>query len=219
MTPEKVSEPTESPKVTLKKKQAEPAAAPEPKQQPRAEARPVEKKSGAGKIVAGVAAAAIVIAGAFLLLNRDADGDKATQSDAAGNALAQNERAVAEESQEVNGDKVLPDPKNDSGAAAATEAKLQESASASEEKASPSTAGAAEQSAQPEAKPAEEPNPAQQTAPSESRNLDESAIEAKALQVIRGDFGNGQERKDRLGANYAEIQGKVNDMYRKGLVR
>lgn len=65
----------------------------------------------------------------------------------------------------------------------------------------------------------EEPNPAQQTAPSESRSLDESAIEAKALQVIRGDFGNGLERKERLGSDYAVIQSKVNDMYRKGLVR
>lgn len=49
--------------------------------------------------------------------------------------------------------------------------------------------------------------------------MDESATEAKALQVIRGDFGNGQERKERLGSDYAVIQGKVNDMYRKGLVR
>lgn len=64
-----------------------------------------------------------------------------------------------------------------------------------------------------------EPNPAQQTAPPETSSLDEIATEAKALQVIRGDFGNGQERKERLGSDYAVIQGKVNDMYRKGLVR
>ena len=39
-----------------------------------------------------------------------------------------------------------------------------------------------------------------------------------AKRVIRGDFGNGQERKDKLGSAYAEIQSKVNEMYRQGLV-
>ncbi len=43
-------------------------------------------------------------------------------------------------------------------------------------------------------------------------------LEENARQVIRGVFGNGQERKDKLGAAYAEIQGKVNEMYRQGLV-
>ena len=44
------------------------------------------------------------------------------------------------------------------------------------------------------------------------------SIEQKALDVIRGVFGNGQERKDKLGAEYAEIQKRVNEMYRNGLV-
>lgn len=46
-----------------------------------------------------------------------------------------------------------------------------------------------------------------------------SNVEAEALKVIRGDYGVGQERKDKLGSNYAEIQGKVNEMYRQGLVK
>ena len=41
-------------------------------------------------------------------------------------------------------------------------------------------------------------------------------IEENAKRVIRGDFGNGQERKDKLGADYRQIQDKVNEMYRKG---
>ena len=45
-----------------------------------------------------------------------------------------------------------------------------------------------------------------------------SDVEAEALKVIRGDYGVGKERKDKLGAKYAEIQGKVNEMYRQGLV-
>ena len=39
-----------------------------------------------------------------------------------------------------------------------------------------------------------------------------------AKRVIRGEFGNGQERKDKLGSAYAEIQSKVNEIYRQGLV-
>lgn len=45
-----------------------------------------------------------------------------------------------------------------------------------------------------------------------------SNLEERALRVIRGDFGNGQERKDKLGTAYSEIQSMVNEMYRKGLV-
>ncbi len=45
------------------------------------------------------------------------------------------------------------------------------------------------------------------------------SLEEKALQVIRGDFGNGTERREKLGDQYDEIQTKVNEMYRNGLVR
>jgi hypothetical protein len=43
-------------------------------------------------------------------------------------------------------------------------------------------------------------------------------LEEKAKLVIRGDFGNGEERKVKLGSEYSAIQGKVNEMYAKGLV-
>lgn len=42
-------------------------------------------------------------------------------------------------------------------------------------------------------------------------------VEEKAKQVIRGDFGNGKERKLALGPEYGVIQAKVNEMYRYGL--
>jgi cytoskeletal protein RodZ len=53
----------------------------------------------------------------------------------------------------------------------------------------------------------------------EETTADETAtvtgtIEEKAKQVISGAFGNGAERKRNLGADYAEIQAKVNEMYR-----
>lgn len=44
------------------------------------------------------------------------------------------------------------------------------------------------------------------------------SVEEKAILVIRGDFGNGEERKMKLGSEYSAIQNKVNEMYAKGLV-
>lgn len=43
-------------------------------------------------------------------------------------------------------------------------------------------------------------------------------IEEMAIQVIRGDYGNGEERKNKLGSEYKVIQKRVNEMYRDGLV-
>ena len=44
-------------------------------------------------------------------------------------------------------------------------------------------------------------------------------LEDKASEVIRGRYGNGEVRKQKLGERYTEIQNKVNEMYRKGLVK
>lgn len=58
------------------------------------------------------------------------------------------------------------------------------------------------------------------TSPSEnSDNNVDGDVETNARRVIRGDFGNGQVRKDRLGGLYSEIQSRVNEIYRQGLVR
>lgn len=46
----------------------------------------------------------------------------------------------------------------------------------------------------------------------EKVDLNETDIENLAREVIRGNFGNGQERKDLLGENYAEIQKRVNEL-------
>lgn len=45
------------------------------------------------------------------------------------------------------------------------------------------------------------------------------SIEQKAFDVIRGKYGNGQVRKDKLGAEYAKIQKLVNEMYRNGTIK
>lgn len=45
----------------------------------------------------------------------------------------------------------------------------------------------------------------------------QSSIEEKAQQVIRGTFGNGSDRKAALGNEYSAIQKRVNDLYRIGI--
>lgn len=41
-------------------------------------------------------------------------------------------------------------------------------------------------------------------------------LDAAALDVIRGKYGNGQARKDALGEDYAMVQKRVNEMYKEG---
>jgi len=53
-------------------------------------------------------------------------------------------------------------------------------------------------------------------ASSESVSQLQGSIEQKARQVINGEFGNGSDRKVALGDEYASIQAKVNEIYRKG---
>lgn len=42
-------------------------------------------------------------------------------------------------------------------------------------------------------------------------------IEAEAMKVIRGDYGIGQERKEKLGDKYHSIQSRVNELKREGV--
>lgn len=47
---------------------------------------------------------------------------------------------------------------------------------------------------------------------SESSSLSSDDVEKLANEVIRGNFGNGQQRKDLLGNNYSEVQSRVNEI-------
>lgn len=42
-------------------------------------------------------------------------------------------------------------------------------------------------------------------------------VEAEAMKVIRGDYGIGQERKNKLGEKYQTIQNRVNELKREGV--
>lgn len=58
-----------------------------------------------------------------------------------------------------------------------------------------------------------------QTKPVTGSSSATGAIEEEAKEVIRGKYGNGDVRKRNLGDRYAEIQNKVNEMYRNGQVQ
>lgn len=50
----------------------------------------------------------------------------------------------------------------------------------------------------------------------EGSTLTEEQVQDYARRVIRGEFGNGQERKDKLGDKYAQVQALVNAILLKG---
>lgn len=53
--------------------------------------------------------------------------------------------------------------------------------------------------------------------PRSESDLITTSNEAKAMQVIRGDYGNGLARRRALGDDYKAIQAKVNELYRNRL--
>ena len=46
-----------------------------------------------------------------------------------------------------------------------------------------------------------------------------NSVQETAKDVIRGTYGNGVTRRHKLGSRYEEVQKRVNEMYRKGLIR
>lgn len=54
---------------------------------------------------------------------------------------------------------------------------------------------------------------------SASVSTSNSSVEEKAMQVWDGVYGNGTERKSKLGSDYKAVQKRVNEMYRNGYRR
>ena len=197
---EETPEAIESPKVTLKRKLPEAPVVTEPKPTPAPTPQP-EKKSNTGKVIGGLIAAAAIIAGIFFFINnKESEGgnDSTPTEVIAQNTENQNEGndAPATSTSSVN-----PAKANDNQVA--------------ERPAKRNPATIAEP-----AKPAQsKPAATQTTKPFSVTSAPVSGdVEENARRVIRGDFGNGQERRDKLGSSYSEIQGKVNEMYRQGIV-
>jgi cytoskeletal protein RodZ len=133
-----------------------------------------------------------------------------TSNDASNNDKAQTGQAV------VSGQSSSADSATEgttpTGDSATTETETSESGS-NEQAATPAETPASSEAKPAESKPAA---PAQSVQPKNAALS--GTLEEKAKKVIRGNFGNGAERKRQLGNEYAEIQRKVNEMYRNGEV-
>lgn len=212
--------------VTLKRKQPEVPKEPTP-----VPPTPEPGKSNTGKIVGGIAAAAAILAGVYFFGIKGDDksgtdaGTPPTEQVAQAGETAQPEATtqtnVPEDgtTEEVNAVSNTPEassPTDDS----------ETSVAGNDAPTTPKSEG--KQSETPASNAPSSSKPVQQT-PSKQIDVTNNKIAAvsapiggdvveNAKRVIRGDFGNGQERKDKLGSAYSEIQSKVNEMYRQGLV-
>mgnify|MGYP004489632263 FL=1 len=195
---------------------------------------PVEKIRKA-KIIGGIVAAAVIISGGifFFINNKESEGgnDDTPTEVIAQNTENQNEGNDAPVAETFNKDASAESkgvPANGSEAPA-TE-KADESPAIPSSSANPAKANDNQVAERPAkrnpatiaepAKPAKsKPAATETTKPFSATSAPVSGdVEENARRVIRGDFGNGQERKDKLGSSYSEIQGKVNEMFRQGIV-
>lgn len=71
-----------------------------------------------------------------------------------------------------------------------------------------------ERTDEPPVAPTESAEPTKPT--NTSASTSNSSIEEKAMQVWDGVYGNGTERKSKLGSDYKAVQKRVNEMYRNG---
>lgn len=223
---EETPEAIESPKVTLKRKQPEAPVVAEPKQKPISPTPQLGKKSNTGKVI-GVLVAAAIIAGIFFINNKEGEGGndsnpteaiaQNTKDQNEGNDTPTAENSNEDASTESKGGSEAPVAKNTDKSPANT------TSSANHAKATDNLVAEQPTKQNPAtiAEPARsKPAATQTTKPSSSSTSAPVSgdVEENARRVIRGDFGNGLERRDKLGTSYSEIQGKVNEMYRQGLV-
>lgn len=191
-------------------------------------------KSNTGKIVGSIVAAAAIIAGIFFFINNKESegGNDGTPTEViAQNTENQNDGNDAPAAETSNKDASAESkgvPANGSEAPAAENA--DESPAIPSSSANPAKANDNQVAERPAkrnpatiaepAKPAKsKPASTETTKPFSATSAPVSGdVEENARRVIRGDFGNGQERRDKLGSSYSEIQGKVNEMFRQGIV-
>lgn len=191
-------------------------------------------KSNTGKIVGSIVAAAAIIAGIFFFINNKESegGNDGTPTEVIAqnteNQNKGNDALVADNSNEDASAESKGVPTNGSEAPATENA--DESPAIPTSSANPAKANdnqVAERPAKRNPATIAEPAKTAQSKPAATQTTKPFSVtsapvsgdvETNARRVIRGDFGNGQERKDKLGSSYSEIQGKVNEMFRQGIV-
>jgi len=212
--------------VTLKRKQSEVPKEPTP-----VPPTPEPGKSNTGKIVGGIAAAAAILAGVYFFGIKGDDksgtdaGTPQTEQVAQAGETAQPEATTqtnvpedgtTEEANAVSNSPEASSPTDNSetsvaGNDAPTTPKSEDKQSEKPASNVPSTSKPIQQVQ------STKNNPTTTSVATSSAPLG-TDVEENALRVIRGDFGAGQERVEKLGSAYSEIQNKVNEMYRLGQV-
>lgn len=224
---EETSESVDVKKVTLKKKHEESSAISEQRTQVKPEKdtnllpQEPEKSSNTGKIIGGIVAAAVIIAAVYFFGIRDNDNSGDDKTVASTEVVAQNVGNTVKETT-ANSSAAGEEGLTENSSEATTPANDSET-SAENAKNAPTANESASSSVQTDDKKTEEKSaitPSVSSVPSTVSSVPVSGdVEENARRVIRGDFGNGQVRKDKLGKAYSEIQGRVNEMYRQGLVK
>lgn len=188
-------------------------------------------KSKTGKIIGGIAAAAAILAGVYFFGPKGDDksgtdaGTPPTEQVAQAGETAQSEAStqtdVPEDGTTEGANSVSDTPEASSSTGnSETPATVNEAPATakSEDKQSEKTASNAPSTSQPvQQAPSKKVDATNNSIAAASASIGGDVVE-NAKRVIRGEFGNGQERKDKLGSAYSEIQSKVNEMYRQGLV-
>ena len=195
-------------KVTLKTKVAETAT-----QNQQTTQQPNPSSNGKGKKLGVLIVIVVIAVVAFFLLKPDNSGnDVSVSSPATSETVAQNadndqiqeaEQPISESTSNEESTPVVEEDKSNkednNGNKPANVSEQEEKTQASTETRTQTTEVTSKTTQKEEAIPV-------------------GSIEEKAKLVIRGDFGNGEERKMKLGSEYSAIQNKVNEMYAKGLV-
>lgn len=238
---EETPEAVESLKVSLKKKQPDALVTPVPKLQPtlspksQGKSAPtavpqtsqVGKKPNIGRIIVGVVAIVVIIISAFLFINNGKENGSGNDKTSTG-MTAQNggkQDASDDASAGANNEGMSEEGDGTSANEVETSAptRAEEIPAAKELTSAPSTETGSKDAEQSiKQNPASTSEISKSTASQATESTTSSNayvgddVEENARRVIRGDFGNGQVRKDKLGEAYSDIQRKVNEMYRKG---
>lgn len=221
---EQNSEPTpEKKQPTLRKK--EPIKEPIPQtpinQEPPTEPSESNGKKGYWKYILGTVIAVGLCYGAYYAFNSSSKTDEASKplTEVVKDNDSNNVQATDSTKESAAEDKPAVGEENSNGASA-TSPKNEENAGISKK-------SQAETKQASNVKPATEKRAtahsnAASSEPSEASqqvSVLSGTLEQKANEVIRGNYGNGEVRKQKLGEQYTEIQSKVNEMYRNGLVK
>lgn len=194
-------------KVTLKTKVAETAA-----QNQQATQQPNPSSNGKGKKLGVLIMLVAIAVVAFFLLKPDNPGNNVSVSaPAAPETVAQNaDNAQKQEAEQPITESTL----NEESTPVVEEEKSNKEANGNK----PATVSEQEEKAQATTGTRTQAKEVTSKATQKEETIPAGSIEEKAKLVIRGNFGNGEERKMKLGSEFSAIQNKVNEMYAKGLV-